>query len=53
MVNCYDVWVPHILREKHWLNRVTACVSMLARHNELSFLKSIVTGYENGSLTTM
>ena len=43
MVNCYDVWVPHILTEKHLLTRVTACISLLSRHNEHSFLNRIVT----------
>jgi len=44
MFNRYDVWVSHILTEKHLLTRVTACVSFLLRHNELSFLNRFVTG---------
>jgi len=32
MINRYDVWVPHILTEKHLLTRVKMCVSFLARH---------------------
>jgi len=43
MLNRYDVWVPHILTEKHLLTRVTACISLLSRHNEHSFLNRIVT----------
>ena len=43
MVNRSDVWVPHILTEKHLLTRFTACVSLLARHKELAFLNRIVT----------
>jgi len=46
MVNHYDFWVPHILTEKHLLTRVNECVSLLARHKELSFLNRIVTGDE-------
>jgi len=44
MVYRYDVWVPHILTEKHLLTRVTACVSLLSRQKEPSFLNRIFTG---------
>jgi len=46
VVNRYDVWVPYILTEKHLLTRVTARVSLPARHKELSFMNRIVTGDE-------
>ena len=46
VVNRYDVWIPHILTEKHLLTRVTACVSLLAQQKKLSFLNRIVTGNE-------
>ena len=45
-VHYNNVWIPHILTEKHFLTRVTACVSLLSRHKELSFLNRIVTGDE-------
>ena len=42
MLNSYDVRVLNILTKKHLLTRVTACVSLLERHKEMSFLNCIV-----------
>jgi len=46
MVNQYDVLVSCIITEKYVLNRVAACVSLLARHRQLPFLNRIATENE-------
>ena len=45
-VHCFDVWVPHKLRERNLLDCVSACDSLLKRKENVQFLKQIVTGYE-------
>ena len=52
MVNCYDVWIPHILTENHLLTRVTAWVSLLARHKSCYFW-TISSREMRNSLRTM
>ena len=41
VINQYDVWVPHIITEKHLLNRVTVCAYLLTQNKHQAFLKSI------------
>ena len=45
-VNRFDVWVPHKLREKNLLGRISACDSLLKYNEKVLFLKQIVTGDE-------
>ncbi|XP_011632512.1 histone-lysine N-methyltransferase SETMAR-like [Pogonomyrmex barbatus] len=46
MVNKLDVWVPHELNEKNLMDRISACDSLLKRHQNESFLKRMITGDE-------
>ena len=39
-------WVPHQLSERNTNQRLTTCISLLARHKKKSFLWRIVTGDE-------
>ncbi|CAK9820034.1 Histone-lysine N-methyltransferase SETMAR [Anthophora quadrimaculata] len=41
-----DTWVPHSLTEKNKLDRVSAAISLLGRHEKESFLDRFVTGDE-------
>ena len=43
-VYCFDVWVPHKLREKNLLDHISACNSLLKCNENVPFLKQIVTG---------
>ena len=45
-VNCFDVWIPHKLREKTLFDHVSACDSLLKCNKSIPFLKQIVMGYE-------
>ena len=44
--NCFDVWVPHKLREKNLLDHISTCDSLLNHKKIVLFLKQIVTGNE-------
>ena len=43
-VNHFDVWVPHNLSERNYLDCISACNSLLKRDENVPFLKQIVTG---------
>ncbi|GFX34453.1 histone-lysine N-methyltransferase SETMAR [Trichonephila clavipes] len=43
-----DVWVPHILTESNLCRRIDVCDSLLKRHENDPFLKSIITWDEKG-----
>ena len=45
-VNCFDVCVPHKLSKKNLLDRISARDSLLKCHENVPFLKQIVTGDE-------
>ena len=45
-VNCFDVWVPHKLRERNPLDHISACDSLLELNENVPFLKQIVMGNE-------
>ena len=40
-VNCFDVWVPHKLSEKNFLDHICACNSLLKHNENVPFLKQI------------
>ncbi|XP_011642710.1 histone-lysine N-methyltransferase SETMAR-like [Pogonomyrmex barbatus] len=46
IVNKLDVWVPHELSEKNLMDRISACDSLLKRHQNEPFLKRMITGDE-------
>ena len=41
-VNHFDVWVPHKLRDKNLLDRISTCDSLLKCNEKVTFLKQIV-----------
>ncbi|GFW13806.1 histone-lysine N-methyltransferase SETMAR [Trichonephila clavipes] len=43
-----DVWVPHVLTERHLCRHIDVCDSLLKRHENYPFLKRIITGDEKG-----
>ena len=45
-VHCFDVWVPHKLRIKNLLDRISTCDSLLKHNEKVPFLKQIVVGDE-------
>ncbi|XP_026823949.1 histone-lysine N-methyltransferase SETMAR-like [Ooceraea biroi] len=45
-VSRYDIWAPHNLTEKHLMDRISICDSLLKRNENNPFLKRIVTGDE-------
>ena len=45
-VNHFDVWVPHKLSRKNFLDRISACDSLLKRNENVPFLKQIVMDNE-------
>lgn len=45
-VNHYDVWVPHDLRKKNLMDRITVSDSLLKRNDDDSFFNRMVTGNE-------
>ena len=45
-VSKLDTWVPHLFTERNKLDRMNVAISLLARHNEESFLDRLVTGDE-------
>ena len=49
-VHHFDVWVPHKLREKNLLDRISTSDSLLKCKENIPFLKPIVTGDEKSVL---
>ena len=45
-VNCFDVWVPHKLSEKKFLDRITTYDSPLKCNENVPFFKQIVKDNE-------
>ncbi|GFV34817.1 histone-lysine N-methyltransferase SETMAR [Trichonephila clavipes] len=43
-----DVWDPHVLTERNLCHRIDVCDSLLKRHENVPFLKRIITGDEKG-----
>ena len=43
-VHRFDVWLPHKLRGKNLLDRISACDSLLEHNENVPFLKQIVMG---------
>lgn len=42
----FDVWVPHELTQKNFMDRISICESLLNRNKVDPFLKRMVTGDE-------
>ena len=49
-VNCFDVWVPHNLSGKNFLDCISTSDSLLKCNENVPFLKQIVTGDEKWTL---
>ena len=45
-IHHFDVWVPHKLSERNFLDHISACNSLLKCNENVPFLKQIVTGDE-------
>ena len=45
-INRFDMWLPLELSEKHLMDRVSVCDSLMKRNESVPFLKQIVTSCE-------